>query len=562
MLLRPIRQTLTRALCSSTATPLAWKGVSMEHSALANPLVMQAAATLRAALSEVKIIKDGAGVQVGDLGAFKVGVRTIVTLPLGDSDSAAVLALSLLEHHPRNWRLLAATGIRDGEQYRVELAGDDDCIRLRLHLERNSSSGPGGFGGSTRVVLETPSLSDALARTVADALADGNSRTTFTGEALRAFEDRITPLVPGMPDMPNPPARREKQVLNPGMVLVPWEGRDQISDVDVADRLRADFRSGEEHDAVMARAGDPTSLSTRLESVVAGLTARLDALDAAVATAAAKDSEAGPSNARGKSHGSSALPRWGEGGGYDAFTSPEQAVDFLAELGAKVVWPMPHSAVAARDADAAWAVLAGSGSLRLQVEESLVLPMRYPEALQTITAGTRASTNEAADGGGAGGASSALPRPPSLLFYGPPGTGKTTAARLAAEEALLPLIYCPLESLVSKWVGQGEQQLASLFAASSALGRGCIIFLDELDALAGSREGDLHEASRRMLSVLLRRMDGLDACEQTALIGATNRPQDLDSALLSRFDVRILFDSPDSAARTQIFARYAKQVRL
>ena len=90
MLLRPIRQTLTRALCSSTATPLAWKGVSMEHSALANPLVMQAAATLRAALSEVKIIKDGAGVQVGDLGAFKVGVRTIVTLPRGDSDSAAV----------------------------------------------------------------------------------------------------------------------------------------------------------------------------------------------------------------------------------------------------------------------------------------------------------------------------------------------------------------------------------------------------------------------------------------------------------------------------------------
>ena len=97
----------------------------------------------------------------------------------------------------------------------------------------------------------------------------------------------------------------------------------------------------------------------------------------------------------------------------------------------------------------------------------------------------------------------------------------------------------PLETLVSKWVGQGEQQLASLFEAAAYLGP-CIIFIDELDALAGSREGGggaaMHEATRRMLSVLLRRLDGLDASERTALIGATNRKDDLDPALLSRFD--------------------------
>ena len=69
-----------------------------------------------------------------------------------------------------------------------------------------------------------------------------------------------------------------------------------------------------------------------------------------------------------------------------------------------------------------------------------------------------------------------------------------------------------------------------------------MLFLDELDALAGSRSREMHEASRRMLSVLLRRLDGIEARGAAAvtLIAATNRQADLDSALLSRFDVRVL----------------------
>ena len=109
---------------------------------------------------------------------------------------------------------------------------------------------------------------------------------------------------------------------------------------------------------------------------------------------------------------------------------------------------------------------------------------------------------------------------------------------------------------MSKWYGQGEQQLSALFEHSAALG-GAILFLDELDALAGSRSRELHEASRRMLSVLLRRMDGLDASGHTAMIGATNRPQDLDAALTSRFQLSVRFPLPDAATREAILQLYA-----
>ena len=120
-------------------------------------------------------------------------------------------------------------------------------------------------------------------------------------------------------------------------------------------------------------------------------------------------------------------------------------------------------------------------------------------------------------------------------------------------------MYAPLEALLSKWYGQGEQQLAALFDATAALGS-ALLFIDELDALAGSRSREMHEASRRMLSVLLRRLDGVESSHATPLIAATNRPQDLDDALISRFDVRVPFAPPPAGARAAIFAHYAKHL--
>ena len=127
-----------------------------------------------------------------------------------------------------------------------------------------------------------------------------------------------------------------------------------------------------------------------------------------------------------------------------------------------------------------------------------------------------------------------------------------------------PFIALPLESIVSKFYGEAEQRLGAVFDACAEMGS-AVIFLDEIDALAQSRDGGgggggMHEATRRSLSVLLRRLDGFDANQSTVLIAATNRPQDLDPALLSRFEVTVHFPRPDATTRQAIFGLYAKHL--
>ena len=87
-----------------------------------------------------------------------------------------------------------------------------------------------------------------------------------------------------------------------------------------------------------------------------------------------------------------------------------------------------------------------------------------------------------------------------------------------------------------------------------------IIFIDEIDALAGNRSSDMHEASRRVLSTLLRKIDSFESTVDVLLICATNRKQDLDPAMLSRIDLSIPFALPDKQSRAAIFSRYAKHL--
>ena len=296
---------------------------------------------------------------------------------------------------------------------------------------------------------------------------------------------------------------------------------------------------------VAAATDDNAAAATRRDDV-----ANRDALAASAANAAAWGQMRPPHGAAAHaSAGASASAREARA---PALSSPGEALEYLQEhLGARVA--MPLAGDDATCAEASWGALAGAAELRLQVEEALLLPLRSPEAFVAVRAGTRALPQQ-------------RDRQAALLFYGPPGTGKTTAARIAAQQAGLPLVYAPLEALMSKWLGQGEQQLAALFDSCEALRQPCVLFLDELDALAGSRSREMHEASRRMLSVLLRRLDGIEArgahggTAAVTLIAATNRQSDLDSALLSRFDVRVHFPPPEAAARTSIFGLYAKHL--
>lgn len=171
-----------------------------------------------------------------------------------------------------------------------------------------------------------------------------------------------------------------------------------------------------------------------------------------------------------------------------------------------------------------WNSLAGYEHVKREVEDTVLLSLKHPEEYNKIAERTREHFESN--------------RPKAVLFDGPPGTGKTTTARIIASQVDVPLIYVPIESLVSKWYGDAEKSLAKVFDACEELG-GSIVFIDEVDALATSRnQSGMHEATRRMLSVLLRRLDGFrQDGKGTLTVCATNRKSDLDAALLSRFDL-------------------------
>ena len=92
------------------------------------------------------------------------------------------------------------------------------------------------------------------------------------------------------------------------------------------------------------------------------------------------------------------------------------------------------------------------------------------------------------------------------------------------------MVYIPLEVIISKYYGEAEKNLGQVFEHCQQLGK-VIVFIDEIDSLAQSRDRDMHEATRRMLSVFLRYLDGFDTSENTLVVCATNRRKDLDAAL-------------------------------
>ena len=119
------------------------------------------------------------------------------------------------------------------------------------------------------------------------------------------------------------------------------------------------------------------------------------------------------------------------------------------------------------------------------------------------------------------------------------------------------MVYMPLEAIMSKFYGESESKLAEIFEACAAMGS-VILFIDEVDSLATSRESGLHEATRRILSTLLRKIDSFESDGEVLVICASNRKKDLDPALVSRLDLSIRFELPDSGTRSSIFERYAK----
>ncbi len=155
-----------------------------------------------------------------------------------------------------------------------------------------------------------------------------------------------------------------------------------------------------------------------------------------------------------------------------------------------------------------------------------------------------------------------LPR--GALLVGPPGTGKTLLAKAVAGEAKVPFYSLSGSDFVELFVGMGASRVRDLFkdAVSNAP---CIIFIDELDAIGKSRESSLggNDEREQTLNQLLSEMDGFDVTKGIVVMGATNRPEILDEALLrpGRFDRRVVVDRPDLKGREDILAVHLKNVK-
>uniref|UniRef100_A0A7S4BN56 Vesicle-fusing ATPase n=1 Tax=Chrysotila carterae TaxID=13221 RepID=A0A7S4BN56_CHRCT len=182
-----------------------------------------------------------------------------------------------------------------------------------------------------------------------------------------------------------------------------------------------------------------------------------------------------------------------------------------------------HGAVVHEKPNVHWDDVAGLDDAKAALQEAVVLPLRFPQ----LFTGERKPWR-------------------GILLYGPPGTGKTHLAKAVATEVDATFFSISSSDLVSKWVGESEKQVRTLFEAAEAMSPS-IIFIDEVDALTSTRSDDESDASRRLKNELLVRMSNVK--EKVLVLGATNVPWSLDPAVRRRFERRIYLPLPETPAR-------------
>ncbi|XP_015574306.1 26S proteasome regulatory subunit 7 isoform X2 [Ricinus communis] len=234
------------------------------------------------------------------------------------------------------------------------------------------------------------------------------------------------------------------------------------------------------------------------------------------------------------------------GEGAARMPSADKSVATLESMGVRI-YGLNEPHINSSKGEISWNNIAGYDQQKQEIEDTILLALHSPEVYDNIARGTRRKFESN--------------RPRAVLFEGPPGTGKTSCARVIATQAGVPLLYVPLEVVMSKYYGESEKLLGKVFALANELPNGAIIFLDEVDSFAVARDNEMHEATRRILSVLLRQIDGFEQDKKVVVIAATNRKQDLDPALISRFDSMITFGLPDEQNRQEIVAQYAKHLK-
>jgi len=222
-------------------------------------------------------------------------------------------------------------------------------------------------------------------------------------------------------------------------------------------------------------------------------------------------------------------------------TSPGGDKDDEADPERKQLRQALESAVVIEKPNVKWDEVVGLETAKETLQEAVILPMRLPH----LFTGKRKPWR-------------------GILLYGPPGTGKTQLAKAVATEANnSTFISVSSSDLVSKWQGQSERLVKALFEMARERAP-CIIFIDEVDSLCGSRSDNESESSRRIKTEFLVQMQGVghgDDQKQVLVLGATNTPWALDSAIRRRFEKRIYIPLPEVAARVAMFKLHLGNTR-
>jgi transitional endoplasmic reticulum ATPase len=215
--------------------------------------------------------------------------------------------------------------------------------------------------------------------------------------------------------------------------------------------------------------------------------------------------------------------------------------DFLEAL--KRVQPSAMREVMVQAPTVRWEDVGGLDTAQMKLKEGVELPLKDPDAFRRL--GIRPAKG--------------------FLLYGPPGTGKTLLAKAVAREAQANFIATKSSDLLSKWYGESEQQITRLFQRARQVAP-TVIFIDELDSLVPARGGGLGEpqVTERVVNTILAEMDGLEELQSVVVIGATNRPNLVDPALLrpGRFDELIYVGVPDKAGRRRILGIHTAKMPL
>ena len=190
-----------------------------------------------------------------------------------------------------------------------------------------------------------------------------------------------------------------------------------------------------------------------------------------------------------------------------------------------------------------WSDIGGLEELKQELRETIEWPLKYKSVFDYANANP----------------------PKGVFIYGPPGTGKTLIAKAVANESEANFISIKGPELLSKWVGESEKGIREIFRKARQAAP-CIIFFDEIDAIAPTRGGDSSDShvTERVISQLLTELDGLEELKNVTVIAASNRPDIVDPALLrsGRFDRHIYVPPPDRDSRIKIIRIHIKNIPL